>query len=86
MTDTPVAPVEEQVETLAYLHEFLPGLNIDYSRYWESERDVIEPALKEAGWTDISTWWSPEKDSFGPLSRAVKATDPEGQRCTVWYG
>lgn len=68
------------------LESILPGLEINFSRWWEAERDVIEPALREAGYINIGGWFSTESDSFGPLGRAVKATSPDGKRLTICYG
>lgn len=68
------------------LESILPGLEINFSRWWEAERDVIEPALRAANYHNISGWFSTESDSFGPLSRAVKATSPNGKRLTICYG
>lgn len=72
--------------TIVDLNEIIPGLSINFSKYWESERDVIEPALVDAGYYDIGRWFSPEKDSFGPLSRGAMATTPAGKRVLVCYG
>jgi hypothetical protein len=68
------------------LGEILPGLEINFSRWWESERDVIEPALRAAGYIEIGGWFSTEHDSFGPLGRAVRAKSPDGKLLTICYG
>jgi hypothetical protein len=52
------------------LEQILPGLEINFSKWWESERDIIEPALRAADYINIGGWFSTEQDSFGPLGRA----------------
>jgi hypothetical protein len=67
------------------LFEIVPGISIDYHRYWQSERDVITPALIEVGY-QVGPWYTADGDSFGSLSRAAKATAPDGRSVTVSYG
>jgi hypothetical protein len=51
--------------------QLLPGVPYDFGNYRQSEREVVTPALEGAGYEIIGGWYSPEADSFGPLSRAV---------------
>lgn len=53
--------------------------------YWEWEGQVARPILESLGYTDIY-FADGERDSFGPLSRAVMMTDPSGQKVMTYYG
>jgi hypothetical protein len=57
----------------------VPGYGLD-------ERDNLAPALEAAGYTDLGSWFTGDGDSFGPLSRCVRATAPDGDRVVVVYG
>lgn len=55
------------------LHDVCPGLVVDYENYRTCEREVISPALEKEGYT-LGNWYDGERDSFGPLSRCIRAT------------
>lgn len=67
------------------VYDVAPGISIDYKNYWESERDVITPALATKGY-QVDRWYTTERDSFGPLGRAAQAISPDGTSVTVAYG
>lgn len=54
--------------------------------YAADESDNLTPALKRAGYTIHSSWFTGDGDSFGPLTRCVRAIDPKGDRVIVVYG
>jgi hypothetical protein len=72
------------------LYEILPTISIDYSEWRKSEREHINPALRELGYsfTDdgFNGWYTADGDSFGPLVRALRATDPNGNAVIISYG
>lgn len=68
------------------LYDILPDIKVGYSRYWESEKEVISPALKSAGYQLDGPWYTGEGDSFGPLSRCIRVTTPDDKRVIVVYG
>jgi len=72
-------------ETYIDVYAIVPGITIDYGNWWLSERDVITPALTSAGY-QVDSWYTAEGDSFGPLCRAARATDPDGTSVIVSYG
>jgi hypothetical protein len=49
------------------------------------ERDVLIPRLQELGYETLSSWYSGESDSYGPLSRAINCRK-DGVQYTVFYG
>lgn len=63
-----------------------PDLSYDLGRYRAEERDLINPALTAAGYRVEGEWCDGERDSFGPLTRYVHATAPDGARVVVVYG
>jgi hypothetical protein len=67
------------------LYDILPNLKINFQKYWESEESIITPALKSAGYT-LNSWYTGEGDSFGPLSRCIRAVDPNGDNIIIIYG
>ena len=70
-----------------YLYDQFPDLNFDkweVKDYRRFEEEEVRPALEAAGWS-VGEFWSSEKDSFGPLSRAVRC-QRQGQAVTFWYG
>jgi hypothetical protein len=67
------------------VYDIVPGISIDYKQWAQSERDVITPALVSAGYS-VGNWFTAEGDSFGPLCRAARATSPDGELVTVFYG
>lgn len=69
----------------ADVHSIAPTVQIDYANWWQSERDVITPALNDAGYL-VGPWYTAEGDSFGPLCRAASATAPDGRPVIVSYG
>jgi hypothetical protein len=69
------------------LYEILPTVEIDYSHWRKSERDDVNPALRELGYNFRDDgWWSSDSDSFGPLVRALAATDQNGKKVVISYG
>jgi len=85
-------------ELWVYLDESFPEIDIDYDKYSECEQKVISPALVQAGfdlaWYETRAseirynWQTGEGDSFGPLSRYIRATheDRPGQAINICYG
>ena len=70
------------------LHE----LGIDMSQfsynprtYLEQEQTIIKPQLEALGYTNI-TFGDGERDSFGPLTRIVYTTGPDGYLQKFIYG
>lgn len=63
------------------LYDILPDIDVDYEHWAKCERDVITPALREAGYQLRGHWYTGDGDSFGPLSRCIQ-TD----RVIVVYG
>jgi hypothetical protein len=63
-----------------WLDKILPTLDVDYEHYATCEREVITPALIEAGYAVLGGWRTGDGDSFGPLTRCV-STD----HGTVFY-
>ena len=53
--------------------------------YGDWERKVCKPALEAQGYTAI-VFLDGERDSFGPLTRLVHATDKDGVRRHFIYG
>lgn len=53
--------------------------------YWNWEQQVAKPVLEALGYTDI-VFVQGESDSFGPLSRGVLMTDPNGRKVETYYG
>lgn len=56
-----------------------------HGKYLTWEREVVEPKLKELGYTITCSWWTTDHDWFGPLSRAVKVSR-DGQEVVLTYG
>lgn len=52
--------------------------------YWVWEREIAGPALEAAGFK-VGYWWDEDRDSFGPLIRAVTLTK-DGVTETYTYG
>ena len=73
-----------------YLYDLLPGIEIDFGKYYESEQKVISPELIKLGFI-LKTlykrycWITEDGDSFGPLSRSIIAYR-DGQTYRIWYG
>jgi len=57
----------------------------EYRGYYSGETDLLEPLLRELGCTHIR-WSMGEYDSFGPLTRVVKFTMPDGTFMKAYYG
>lgn len=53
--------------------------------YWEWEEQVAKPLLASLGYTDVA-FYDGERDSFGPLSREVQMSDPDGRKVMTYYG
>jgi hypothetical protein len=64
-----------------YLLNICPDIIVDYESYYECEKITLSPALEAAGYELEGSWYTGEKDSFGPLSRCIN-TD----RGIVVYG
>jgi hypothetical protein len=58
----------------------------DVPGYTADERNNLTPALERAGFTFIESWFTGDGDSFGPLTRCVRAVDPSGAQVVVVYG
>ena len=59
--------------------------DFNYTDYYKSERNIIEPQLKVLGYTDIR-FSDGERDSFGPLTRIVSAKNVNGESVRFIYG
>lgn len=70
---------------LINIFDILPDIPIDFSNYRTCEQTVITPALEAAGYIITGLWATGDGDSFGPLSRYIKATI-DGEAVEVWYG
>lgn len=55
-----------------------------YTDYRNGEREIIEPQLKERGYTNIQ-FFNIEADSFGPLIRGIH-TVKDGKPVEFYYG
>jgi len=73
----------EQIDVFTLVSE---EIEFDFTDAFVDELEVLEPALERAGYFTIGHWYTLEGDSFGPLSRAVKALSPAGKHVTLWYG
>ena len=60
-------------------------VGFDFSKYWSGEQNILKPALERRGFTQVA-FFDGERDSFGPLSRIVTATDAKGQSRKFIYG
>ena len=76
-------------QTYVYVYDILPDIEVEYDhdKFHKCEREVISPALRELGYEigDKPYWYTSEGDSFGPLSRAIRASK-DGKPVIVWYG
>ncbi|MET0785772.1 MAG: hypothetical protein ABWY25_03625 [Paenisporosarcina sp.] len=67
---------EESYSADAYeyidLYTVIDMVGFDYDDYHDGELNILEPRLKEIGYTDIQ-WGPGETDSFGPLTRTCQA-------------
>ena len=61
-------------------------VEIDYTSYYDSEQNKLTPAIEKAGYQVIGGWSTSEGDSFGPLSRSLRAINPEGRQVKIFYG
>lgn len=52
--------------------------------YWDWEKNTATPRLEKLGYTKIS-FTDGERDSFGPLTRLVRA-EKDGQKVEFMYG
>lgn len=68
------------------LFNILPEIDVDFENYVKSEQEVIEPALRKKGYKLITPFQTGERDSFGPLSRYIIVTTPQGNRAQIVYG
>lgn len=57
----------------------------DFGAYSEGEDKILQPALEKRGFKDIG-FYMVEQDSFGPLIRGCRATDPDGNTVRFFYG
>lgn len=55
----------------------------DFGRYWEGEQELIKPALQDKGY-EVGSFWSVERDSFGPLIRGVSITKDNHTQCATY--
>ncbi|MHB1086752.1 MAG: hypothetical protein ACYCZ0_03325 [Minisyncoccota bacterium] len=56
-----------------------------FEDYYDGEHDILAPALAARGYRDVG-FYMVEQDSFGPLIRGVRATDPTGKNVRFFYG
>lgn len=68
------------------LEDAVPGIEIDFDAYRACERDHLTPALEQAGFEVHGSWHDGERDSFGPLSRCVRALNKDGDAVIITYG
>lgn len=78
---------QAEEEAARHLLDFLgdDAAAFDFGNWSKGERDILRPALERRGFTDVGFYMG-EQDSFGPLSRGVSATNPEGARVRFYYG
>lgn len=74
-----------QGELFAGIEEMLPGVCIDFDNYIRCEQDRLTPLLEKSGVELVGSWFTGERDSFGPLSRAVRARK-HGVEFVIVYG
>lgn len=67
------------------LWSVIEAKGFSFDDYFDGEQRIMKPELESKGFTDI-TFHMGERDSFGPLSRIVRATDANGNRRTFMYG
>ena len=72
------------------VYEELPALgdawgDFRFERYYTDEGRLLRPALEKLGFTNVQFFMG-ERDSFGPLSRIVTATDSHGNTRRFVYG
>lgn len=63
-----------------------PSITFDIYKYRKEEIDLINPALRKAGYILDGEWFDGERDSFGPLTRCIRVTDPYGESGVIVYG
>jgi hypothetical protein len=59
--------------------------DFDFQRFTDGERNILAPALKQRGFTNIA-FYMMEEDSFGPLVRGCVGTTKGGKRVRFYYG
>ena len=69
------------------LYQTFPGIleGFSYEDYYKGEQIIIKPALEKLGYTNVR-FGDGERDSFGPLSRVVIVTAPDGKLTHYVYG
>ena len=70
------------------LADVLPNVHPDCTNagFHACERDVLTPALEKAGWVLAGNWYTGDGDSFGPLTRCIRAHNPQGVLQIIVYG
>lgn len=73
----------EAIDLLKFLGAEVEAL--DFSEYYDGERNLLKPALEKRGYTAIS-FYMIEQDSFGPLIRGCFAVCHCGKPVRFFYG
>lgn len=73
----------EAIELLDFLGDDAEAFVFD--EYSDGECDVLAPSLEKRGFTNVG-FYMIEQDSFGPLVRGCRATDPAGKIVRFYYG
>jgi hypothetical protein len=69
-----------ELDLWSYLE--LDAVAFDFSNYAEQEQTILKPALERKGFTRVAFFMG-EQDSFGPLSRGIRAW--KGDKSYVFY-
>lgn len=73
-------------ETFTELYSVIPWpAAFDYSNYRHDEAALLQPLLEAAGYRNVSFHMG-ECDSFGPVTRIVRARTSQGARVAFIYG
>lgn len=76
---------DENTSPFEDLSDLIHFDGFDVDNWRRSEMDLLEPRLRELGFSDIR-WGPGETDSFGPLTRICTATDQNGIKRRFIYG
>lgn len=80
MDDTPKPNYKMLTDVISF--EGFQYLAHGSNNFAVQERTILQPRLEEKGYTNVH-WFEGETDSFGPLTRRCRATNPFGD--TVWF-
>lgn len=74
-----------------YIDLYDLGLDTPPSYDWRDgsmhkQEELIKGELIDKNYRSVGVWRDGERDSFGPLSRVLPVTTPEGAKKTLVYG